>query len=945
MDSNLPNSNWQAAKTYMQTSLSEDLFQLVLEISPISRFVEGVFNSQTQLACDMLTWHVANSDKIVGSTIDAQFAQFIVKSCDNEAELMRDLRLFRKAHSAAIAVLELGGRISIESSSLRISILADCLIKAAYQWAYSEHQARFGAPLNSEGHPQDLLIVGMGKLGGMELNFSSDIDLIFFYPAEGETQNGPKRIENSRFFRRLSTQLIRLLDEVTESGFVFRVDMRLRPYGDSGALAMSLAQAEEYYQEQGRGWERFAMIRARVLTGGHEDQQVLNDIIRSFSFRRYIDYGVIESIRTMKEMIQREVRRKGLKDNIKLGAGGIREVEFIVQSLQLIQGGRDKRLQEKNTLKVLPFLVESQLLPKETADSLHSAYRFLRRLEHCIQELAEKQTQQLPQELSDQNSLCKALKFSSWLSLKETLDKYQKDVNQHFNDLLGEQRSQALTQDDFYQSLAEGHIEPEQLLEKTDKDRKEPLSLEVAQSFVHLIAQFLSDSAVIGLSSRGAKRLKTFFPALLAACLSADLPELTLSRLLTVLHAVLKRTAYLELLSENPPILQHLVDLAGRSEWVVKRISAYPILFDELLYPSSLYEPLQKADLSSELQQILLRVDENDEEELLDTVRSFKQINELRVAAALLAERLSISQVSRYLTQIAEVVLQAAVKICWNLLKKKYGVPESLEFSEQLGFAVIGYGKLGGAELGFGSDLDLVFLFNQSVDESTNGPRALNNSRFYTRFAQKLIHFLSTRTNLGLLYEVDMRLRPSGSSGLLVGHIDAYRDYQMESAWTWEHQALVRARFVAGDPAVQAEYDEIRQKVMKLPRDTEKLKHDVISMRAKMRQQLETKQSKLIDLKQVAGGLVDIEFLAQYFALAYIGDKTVPSNMVDCLKLAQQEKILLVQEGSTLIKCYRLFRNRMNELALLSSLSLVDQSEFKKEREQVSQIWKKYLSE
>ena len=525
--------------------------------------------------------------------------------------------------------------------------------------------------------------------------------------------------------------------------------------------------------------------------------------------------------------------------------------------------------------------------------------------------------------------------------------------------LFGEERQQALNKDDFYYALAEGHVDVSSLQQKVLEEEQIDLSENEAKLFIERVNHFAQDSSVLNLSPRGAKRLRTFYPALLAECLAKKRPEETLERLLRVLHSILKRTAYLELLSENPPVLQHLVDLAGRSEWIVKRLSEYPVLLDELLYPNSLYEPLQAADLESELRQNLLRVEPEDEEELLDTLRAFKQINELRVAAALLTETLSISQVSRYLSQLAEIILNAAIKLCWNMISVRYGVPQSLTKSQtgedagHYGFAVIGYGKLGGRELGFGSDLDLVFLFDQPVDGDTNGKRSLSNSRFYTRFAQKLIHFLSTRTNLGLLYEVDMRLRPSGSSGLLVSHIDAYRDYQLESAWTWEHQALVRARYVAGDRNLQQRFENIRQEGLCKKRSGEQLKTDVVEMRHKMRQQLEKKETGSVDLKQSVGGMVDIEFLAQYFTLQYFSSQDyldkmpiyIPHNMADCLQLAQQENVLPAAEGLTLIKNYRRFRNRLNELALFDKTSLVCEKDFADEMAAVRLIWQKYLPE
>ncbi len=938
------NLDWDFACSELQTLLPEHLFQMVRRAAEMSVFVKEIFENYPHAAGGALLWHEATRDPSIKAGLTAQIMQHMVSHEYNEEQLMCQLRVIRKLHSGAIATLELTDNLPIESSSLRVSLLADCLIEAAYHWCYQFNQARFGQPSSSNNEASQMLIVAMGKLGGFELNFSSDIDLIFFYPEDGETQGEGRSIDNARFFRRLSTQLIRILDEITQDGFVFRVDMRLRPYGDSGALVMSLVQAEEYYQEQGREWERFAMIRARVITGMQQDKHQLEAIFKPFSFRRYIDYGIIDSIRNMKEMIQREVRRKKLTDNIKLGAGGIREIEFIVQSLQLIQGGRDKRLCQRNTFKVLPLLVEAKMLPQQTAEHLMEAYQFLRRLEHIIQELAEKQTQQLPELECEREIVASAMKCDSWTQLRQQLQNHQKRVNQHFNELLGEERQQALNRDDFYQSLAEGHIELAQLQKKVAEQFKRELSAEEGEAFLQKIESFLNDSGVQGLSAKGAARLKIFFPALLSTCLAHPMSQQVLTRLLKVLHAILKRTAYLELLSENPPILQHLVDLAGQSDWMVKRLSEFPILIDELLYPNSLYEPLQTSDLKAELQQALLRIDVDDEEQLLDTVRAYKQINELRVAAALLAERLSISQVSRYLTQLAEVVLQTSVEQCWRLLVRQYGVPEGLaEVPHQSGFAVIGYGKLGGVELGFGSDLDLVFLFNQPSEQLTTGNRQITNGRFYTRLAQKLIHFLSTRPNQGLLYEVDMRLRPSGSSGLLVSHIDAYRDYQLEAAWTWEHQALVRARFVAGDPCLIEAFALVRKAALAQTKKQNRLKSDVISMREKMREQLEKHAPDRVDLKQTAGGLVDIEFLAQYFALSLSDSVEVPFNMVDCLQLAQAESLIDSDECKQLIRYYRLFRNRLNENALMDKSSLCLKSEFADSLNIVQSIWQKYL--
>ncbi len=927
-----PNNCWETAKIYWQTNLSADLFQLIEQISAISPFVKKVFSRYPVICAEYLVWQNQTENHVFASELSEHYQNF---SQDNsvltEALAMKKLRVFRYCQSAVIALKELAGQYKVECSAYRISVLADLMIKTSSHYAAELLKPRFGSAVNAKGEQQNLLVLGMGKLGGLELNFSSDIDLIFFYQSGGQSIGAGRSIDNSRYFQKLAVLMIKLLDEVSEDGFVYRVDMRLRPYGDSGALVMTLSQAEDYYQEQGREWERFAMVRARVITGAPAEQTALVKILQPFCFRKYIDYGVIDSIRSMKSMIVREVNRKGLTNNIKLGAGGIREIEFIVQALQLIQGGRDKQLTEKNILTVLPSIVAAKLLPQSTSEILANAYRFLRRIEHCIQELDEKQTHQLPSSQAEQNIIAEVMGFADWHTFTQCLQQHQSAVNYHFSELLGEERNRAVTQDDFYQSLFEGHINAKQLSEKVTAECNKSYSAEEATQFLERLNAFVTSSQVISLSARGAERVKTFFPVLLSACLKMPEPQVALNRTLIIIQAILKRTAYLDLLSENQPILFHLVELASKSEWIVKRLSEHPILFDELLYPNSLYAPLQSADLESELRQSLLRVSNNDEEDLLDSLRAFKQINELRVAAALLAERLSISQVSRYLSELAQVILNIAIELAWKMITPKHGKPQSLADGDgnslsdsDFGFAVIGYGKLGGMELGFGSDLDLVFLFNQPVDESTNGKRSLNNSRFYTRLAQKLIHILSTRTNLGLLYEVDMRLRPSGASGLLVSHIEAYQEYQMESAWTWEHQALIRARFVAGDYKLLPEFEAARNAALKKSRDLSQLKQDVIDMRAKMRQQLEVKAAGKIDLKQGQGGLVDIEFLAQYLCLSYQGDKTIPYATTDCLKFCIDENLIKQSDANSLIKNYRIFRNRLNENALLAEGELVE---------------------
>ena len=960
------------------TNIDNDLFQSIVHAAQISRFVSGVLIDQTAIALVQIGWHSKHSAADFTRYLNHQIGHYLFNTSidfcqgcslkltdfksefQSELSLMTFLRKVRYQHSCAIAVLELNNILSIQESSARMSILAEQLTQVAYLWSYASQAVTFGVPLNEgmaederdisakQNTAQNMLILAMGKFGGSELNFSSDIDLIFFYISDGKTSGGKRSTENSRFFQKVGVTTIRLLDEATQDGFVFRVDMRLRPYGDSGNLVISVPQAEDYYQEQGRGWERFAMIRARIITGRADETKQLKDIITPFAFRRYIDYGVIDSLRNMKGMIQREVRRRGLIGNIKLGAGGIREIEFMVQSFQLIQGGRDKRLQQPNLLKVLPLLVSENLLPNSTAIELGENYLFLRRLEHCIQELDEKQTQQLPEDPPAQKIIARVMGFDGWKQFTSQLDRRLENTNQHFNALFGEEAAQGESHDDFYISLWELHISSEELNEK--------LSIDIAHAnrIIEILTHFKSSNLLTNLSVKGVKRLNQFFPLLLHIALAVENPIETLERLLVVLRAILMRTAYLDLLSENLPLLQHLVDLVSRSDWIVKRLSECPILLDELLYPNSLYQPLQTHDLQSELQQSLLRIDEQDEEQILDAIRQFKLINELRVAAALLAERLNISQVSRYLTQLAQVIIQAAVRYSWHKVTSVNGTPSGLEtgVGSETGFVVIGYGKLGGSELGFNSDLDLVFLFDADLDTSTDGQRVISTDRFYTRLAQKLIHFLSTRTSLGVLYEVDMRLRPSGNSGLLVSHIDAFESYQKESAWTWEHQALTRAKAVAGDSQLTERFDSLRAAVLNSKEDQIKLKTDVVEMRTKMRKNLDKSKGNKIDLKQCKGGLVDIEFVAQYLVLAensrFIerkdGEAIIPTNTVEMIKYSENAEVINNRTATTLINASRKYRNHLNEQSIIGGEELVPTDLFVVELDQVEIIWNSILS-
>ncbi len=862
----------------------------------------------------------------------------------DEASLMRELRLFRRRIMVRIAWAQALRLVPEENTLQQLSALAETLIVSARDWLYDACCREWGTPCSADGTPQPLLILGMGKLGGNELNFSSDIDLIFSWPENGATRGGRRELDNAQFFTRLGQRLIKVLDQPTQDGFVYRVDMRLRPFGDSGPLVLSFAALEDYYQEQGRDWERYAMVKARIM--GDNDgvyATELRAMLRPFVFRRYIDFSVIQSLRNMKSMIAREVRRRGLKDNIKLGAGGIREVEFIVQVFQLIRGGREPSLQQRSLLPTLIAIDQLHLLPAGDADMLREAYLWLRRLENLLQSINDEQTQTLPGDELNRARLAWGMGVADWQALSDTLERHMAAVRRIFNELIGDDDTD--TQDEqlseqwreLWQDTLEDDDATPVLAHLSDGDRIR---------VVALIADFRRELTRRTIGPRGRQVLDHLMPHLLSqVCPRADAP-VPLARLMPLLTGIVTRTTYIELLSEFPGALKHLISLCAASPMVASQLARYPLLLDELLDPSTLYQPTAMDAYRDELRQYLLRVPEEDEEQQLEALRQFKQAQLLRVAAADIAGTLPVMKVSDHLTWLAEAMIDAVVQQAWTQMVARFGQPTHLRDREGRGFAVVGYGKLGGWELGYSSDLDLVFLHDCPADVMTDGEREIDGRQFYLRLAQRIMHLFSTRTSSGILYEVDARLRPSGAAGMLVTTADAFADYQQNEAWTWEHQALVRARVVYGDPQLKSRFDEIRRTILMTPRDGEKLQTEVREMREKMRAHLGNKHRERFDLKADAGGITDIEFIAQYLVLGHAHHKpklTRWSDNVRILELLAQNDIMDEQEARALTHAYTTLRDALHHLALQEQPGHVPETEFAEEREQVSASWQKWL--
>ncbi|NHB92721.1 bifunctional [glutamate--ammonia ligase]-adenylyl-L-tyrosine phosphorylase/[glutamate--ammonia-ligase] adenylyltransferase [Photorhabdus cinerea] len=933
-------------------SVTEHFQELALSIEPFAPH-EQVVLSLSDFVAENLQIHPEWLVEIRQNPPDAQewqqYAEWLLRllsSAEDENTLMRVLRQFRNKMLVRIAWLQALHGSTTQGTLQQLSVLAETLIVAARDWLYQRCCQDWGMPCNQQGEPQPLLILGMGKLGGGELNFSSDIDLIFVYPENGMTRGGCREMDNSQFFTRLGQRLIKVLDQQTVDGFVYRVDMRLRPFGDSGPLVFSFAALEDYYQEQGRDWERYAMVKARIMRAGSESYcEELRRMLRPFIFRRYIDFSVIQSLRNMKGMIEREVRRRGLKENIKLGAGGIREIEFIAQVFQLIRGGRELCLQSQALLPTLQVIEKLELLQPLQIKQLTGSYLFLRRLENLLQSINDQQTQTLPEDELNRSRLAWGMKFESWDDLIIELNSKMGAVRVIFTQLIGDDSDNGEEEPCHvpFKSLWLEHLEKEELVVLAPH-----LDELVAQQILHIISIYRHDVGKRTIGPRGRDVLDHLMPRLLAKiCLRQD-ANTVLDRIIPLLLSIVSRTTYLELMLQSEAVLTHVIRLCAASPMIATQLSCHPLLLDELLDPQFLYKPLPLNAYRDELRQYLLRIPEDDEEQQLEALRQFKQAQLLRIAAEDITDVLPVMKVSDHLTYLAEAIIEAVVQQAWSQMVKRYGVPSHLSQRKGLGFAVIGYGKLGGWELGYSSDLDLVFLLDCPMDVMTDGDRSIDARQFYLRFAQRIMHLFSARTSSGVLYDVDVRLRPSGESGMLVSTIEAFADYQQNEAWTWEHQALVRARMVFGDERLHQDFERIRHQTLCTRREPALLRQQVREMREKMHKHLGSGHSDRFDIKADPGGITDIEFIAQYLVLRYASENerlTCWSDNVRIFELMAADGIMDEDEAALLTQAYVSMRDELHHLALQELSSQISVDCFNRQQEQVRYSWQQWLGE
>jgi glutamate-ammonia-ligase adenylyltransferase len=838
------------------------------------------------------------------------------------ASLERAVRELRKEVMLTLIARDLTGAAGLQEVVATSTALAETATAAAAAEIHRDLVGQYGEPRGEENRDvQQLHVVGMGKLGGGELNVSSDIDLILLYPEEGET-DGARALSNHEFFTRLARKLSAVLSEMTEDGYVFRVDLRLRPYGDGGPLVSSFDMLENYLITQGREWERYAWIKGRVLTGDRGAE--LMELVRPFVFRRHLDYSAFESMRDLHRQIRIEVERRDIADNIKLGPGGIREIEFIVQLFQLIRGGRDAPLRRQPTLAVLPLLAERRLLTQEAVDELTSAYFFLRNLEHRLQYLDDQQTHALPKSAEDRELIAESMGCADYAALRSKLEHHREKVTRQFNETFVASPQQP-------DALAQAWHDAAGVAEGTPvSDSLAKLGFANPAEVQRRLAAFRQGSRYRQMPAASQARLARLVPLTLAAAAAQPNRDATAQRMLELLDSVSRRESYLALLEQYPQALARVAELMSASPWAAQYLTQHPILLDELLDTRSLYDAPDWAALAAALRGELADA-EGDVEKQMDLLRHFKHVQTIRLLAQDLAGTLPLEKLSDHLSDLASTILKIVVDLAWESVRQRH--------RDTPAFSVVGYGKLGGKELGYASDLDLVFLYDDPAPEAPEN---------YARLARRINHWLTSMTSAGVLYETDLRLRPDGASGLLVSPIESFREYQMRHAWPWEHQALTRARFVAGDAGIGRAFEAIRIAILRQPRDMAALRAAVIEMRRKMLD-AHPNASGLFDVKHDPGGIIDVEFIVQYLVLGCAhAHEALTGNIgnLALLKLAASLSLAPEKPARAAHDAYRRFRQLQHTLRLQGeAYARIDPEAVRAEAEAVRTLWREVLGE
>jgi len=826
----------------------------------------------------------------------------LVAARDADA-LAQGLRRLRRRVFLHTLVRDLTGRAGFPEVVAAMTTLADAALVAAVDVHASLLATAHGVPRGPAGDVQRLVVVGMGKLGGRELNVSSDVDLVFVYPEDGET-DGARAVSNREYFDRLAQRVIAAIGQLDANGYVFRVDTRLRPYGESGPLTVSFGALERYLVTQGRAWERYAWQKARPITGDAHDE--LQALVTPFVYRKYLDYDAYDGLRDIHRQIREQGTRRGHAGDIKLGAGGIREVEFVVQALQIVRGGRDADLRTRGTLPALDALTQRRLIAPHAASMLRDGYVFLRCLEHRLQYRDDRQTHRVPDDARERALVAESLGLPSIAAFDAALAEQRTQVSRQFNAVF-ETPERAGDGDETTTGFAGIWDDPDEGKEAIDRLAR--AGFDAPGELLAMLARLRASRRYLQMPARSRERFDRLVPALMVVAVAhrqpSATPQTVLRRLLDLLEAVSGRSAYLALLVEHPPLLPRLAALMGASAWAADYLTRRPFLLDELLDARVLLAEPDWASWQSELER-LLAANAGDAEAAMDTLRHFQHAQAFRLLAQDLAGQLTVERLADHLSALADTILAATLVHCWRLL---YG-----HEAPAPRFAIIGYGKLGGKELGYASDLDLVFL-HASDDDPVQAQEAQAR---YARLAQRINTWLTSATGAGRLYDTDLRLRPDGAKGLLVSSTAAFERYQREQAWTWEHQALTRARFVAGDPAIGAAFEALRERILRLPRDRAQLAHDIVDMRARMADG-HPNRTPLFDLKHDPGGMVDIEFAVQYVVLAHAHahpELTRNAGNIALLGIAADAGLLDASLARAAADAYREYRRLQHQVRL-----------------------------
>jgi [glutamine synthetase] adenylyltransferase / [glutamine synthetase]-adenylyl-L-tyrosine phosphorylase len=872
------------------------------------------------------------------SMTPADFARLLQKETAAGMPLARAVRRVRNLVMATLIERDLNDRADLAEVMETISNFADFAVQTHLAALSAELAEAHGTPVGAEsGIEQQMIVLGMGKLGGGELNVSSDIDLIFVYPEDGETRTTSpeqRQLSNHEFFTRLGKKLIGAISEIAEDGFVFRVDMALRPNGASGPLAASFGMVEEYLIVQGREWERYAWVKARAITGRPADIETLEQIVKPFVYRRYLDFGAIEAMRNMHaqiraEVIRQERRHPGRTNNVKLGRGGIREVEFLAQVFQLIRGGRDAALRDRSTRKTLDTLAGKGLLSAAEVDQLKLAYTFLRNLEHRLQYLDDGQTHTLPSNPDDRLTVARMMGFTDVESLLEELDAHRAVVATQFDAIFSDKSGAqpAKTEADT-SAAAQVALSDTDNLETIEARLRELDFDDATESAQRLLLTSRSPKvASLPGPSRG-KLMALINAALPIIAAGAQGRSATLGRLLDFLEAIARRAAYLALLTEYPHTLERVIRMMSASDWAAKYLTRHPILLDELLEDRTLKAAPDWPAFALEVRRQLEAMD-GDTEQQMNVLRDLHHAQLFRLLAQDLEGALTVERLADHLSALADILVDATIHAIWKTIHNRH--------RETPKFAVIAYGKLGGKELGYASDLDVIFLFD---DEDQEAPA------LYAKLAQRFITWMTSHTPAGILFDIDIALRPDGASGLLVSRLTAFEKYQAESAWVWEHQALTRARFCAGDVAIGARFEAVRETVLRQPREEDKLRQEVRTMRKKMHD-AHPNRSALFDLKHDAGGMIDIEFIVQFLVLLHAQrypQLTADIGNIALLKLCGELGLIDTALAGDVADAYRAFRKMQHQIRLQGSdRARVEPERVAGQKERVVQLWEATL--